>query len=173
MTNEQLKASIGLLNQGDKIAFEEIYKELGTPAFTIILRIVKNREVAEDILQEMFVKLYQSPPQPSITNPRAYIFQMARNLAIDGLRRQKQFIDITEIENDMHHVTEDFTRKLCIEDALNTLQIVESQIITLHINGGMTFREIAKMIKMPLGTVLWKYQKALGKLRISLEGTEL
>ena len=83
MNDEQLRIQIQLLHQNDKNAFEIIYNELKTPIFTIIIRIVQSPELAEDILQELFIKLYQSPPNPTLSKLRAYIFQMARNLAIE------------------------------------------------------------------------------------------
>jgi RNA polymerase sigma-70 factor (ECF subfamily) len=94
--------------------------------YTIVLRITQDKKLSEDILQEVFIILYQSPPKPPIKNPRAYIFQIAHNLAIDNVRK--------------------------------------------HINGKLKFREIADMMDIPLGTVLWKYQKAVGRLRSILSG---
>lgn len=53
---------------------------------------------------------------------------------------------------------------------MKTLPLQECQIVSLHINGELKFREIADMMGIPLGTVLWKYQKALGRLRSILSG---
>ena len=94
MTNAQLLRQLELLRTGDTDAFEQIYIHLSQPLFTVIVRIMGNRTAAEDILQEVFVKLYQSPPPPSVKNPRAYLFQMARNLAIDGIRGQHQSVSL-------------------------------------------------------------------------------
>lgn len=170
MSNEELLKRIVALHNGDKIAFEEIYKYLKTPMYTIILRITQDKALSEDILQEVFIKLYQSPPKPPIKNSRAYIFQMARNLAIDNVRKQPQFADLESIENIVYLPTDDFSQKMDIDHALKTLPLQECQIVSLHINGQLKFREIAAMMDIPLGTVLWKYQKAVGRLRFILSG---
>ena len=70
MNNDELNQKFSAMRKGDKTAFEEIYKGLHTPIFTIISRITWDKAIAEDVLQEVFVKLYLSPPDPSITNPR-------------------------------------------------------------------------------------------------------
>ena len=68
------------VRNGDKEAFAQIYDELEKPVFTIVSRIVQSKEIAEDVTQDIFVKLFVSPPDSSIRNPRAWIFQMTRNL---------------------------------------------------------------------------------------------
>ena len=59
MNNDDLQIKLDLLHNGDKKAFEDIYNELKTPVYTIILRIVGERCIAEDVLQEFFLKLYK------------------------------------------------------------------------------------------------------------------
>jgi len=54
--------------------------------------------------------------------------------------------------------------------AMKTLPLQECQIVSLRINGELKFREIADMMEIPLGTVLWKYQRAIGRLRSILSG---
>lgn len=173
MNDEELRANFELLHHGDQTAFEEIYNEMKTPIYTVVLRIMQDRELAEDIMQEVFIKLFLSPPESSIRKPRAYIFQIARNLAIDGLKKQPKYADIDCCENLMHDSLHDFSTKLDVESALRTLPLIEIQIVTMHINGGLKFREVADIVEMPLGTVLWKYQQAIGKLRLILDGGAL
>lgn len=170
MTNKELQEALAFLQEGDKIAFEKIYTELKTPMLTIILRMTQDRALAEDILQEVFVKLYRSPPNPSISNPRAYLFQMARNLAIDGMRKQPRDVALEDYADFPQSPIEHRAAAMDIEAALDTLPLVERQIVTLHINGDLTFRVIADMMELPLGTVLWKYQRAMKRLRLILDG---
>lgn len=169
MTNEELRSHLSRLSAKDRASFEKIYKELSTPIYTIILRIVQDKSLAEDILQEIFVKLYLSPPT-SATNPRAYLFQMARNLAIDSVRRKPQFADIDDFENLVYLPIDDLSLKVDIDNALKALPLVECQIVSLHINGDLKFREIADILNIPLGTIIWKYHKAVNRLRNYLGG---
>lgn len=85
------------VQNGDKESFTHLYNELKQPVFTIVCRIVQSREAAEDITQEVFVKLYISPPDFPVRKPRAWIFQMARNLSIDALRK-KQNVNIDDVQ---------------------------------------------------------------------------
>lgn len=168
MDDKQLQAVLERLRQGDKSALEELFYELNTPVFTIILRITGERELSEDILQEFFLKLYRSPPAVPITKPRAYLFRMARNMAVDGLEARGKDVPLEEWMECPRST--DFVWKIELGDALNALPLLERQIVTLHLNGGLKFREIADMTGQPLGTVLWRYRKAIGTLRDMLNG---
>lgn len=169
MNKQELRQKLLAMQNGDKIAFEEIYEQLKTPIYTIILRITQDNALSEDILQEVFLKLYRSPLKPQIENPRAYLFQMARNLAIDNVRKQQpRFADLESIENLAYLPADDFSLRMDIAHAMKRLPLQERQIVSLHINGELKFREIANMMDIPLGIVLWKYQKAIKWLRSKL-----
>jgi RNA polymerase sigma-70 factor (ECF subfamily) len=62
--------------------------------------------------------------------------------------------------------------RLDIESALKNLELEDREIVTMRINANMKFREIAELTKKPLGTVLWRYQRAIGRLREILSGGE-
>lgn len=173
MNEEQLILRLSALRNGEKDALEDIYQGLKNPLFTIIFRIIKNRSEAEDILQDLFVRLYETPLGNDIRKPRAYLFMIARNMAIDHLRQQKNNIDLDEAEDVKCSDTEDWSQKMDIENALKTLSVTDNEIITLHINCGMKFREISEITNLPLGTVLWRYRKSIDQLRNLLDGGAL
>lgn len=171
MKNNELCTLINQRNSSGRLsddAFEIIYSELKIPIYTIIMRIVHDTSAAEDILQEVFLKLYRTPLS-SISNPRAYIFQMAHNMTIDSLRRKKNYENPDNFENDISSGA-DICNSLEISFALDKLSAIDKQIVGFHLNGGLTFREIAKILNMPLGTVLWRYQKLISQLRSILNG---
>ena len=170
MNNDEITKLLAAIRNGSIAAFEALYRDLQTPLYTIIYRITWDRTASEDILQDVFVKVYQSPPM--VKNPRAYLFQMVRNLAIDYMRKRRE-VPLADAESTMPHLSRDTARRLDMEDALKRLPAQDCQIVTLHIIGALTFREIAALMDMPLGTALWRYQKALGKLRTMLEGGSL
>lgn len=168
MTDNELCAKLEAVRGGDMTAFEEIYNELKTPVMTVAVRITGGRHAAEDVLQEVFVKLFQAPPDPRIKKPRAYIFRMARNLAIDSIRGQ-QPLSLDDYEDTLQSNEADTAERLDIEAAMLSLPIEQRQVVSLHLNGGLKFREIAQIIETPLGTVLWRYQKAIKRLQDLLE----
>jgi len=164
---DELRPLLAAVAAGDRTAFEEIYNRLKTPMYTIILRITRDKSLSEDILQEVFVKLFLSPPVTA-KNPRAYLFQMARNLAVDGVRQRQgapPCAGLDDAEHLVYRPAEDLSKKMDIEAALQTLPPLDCQIVSLHVNGAFTFREIAGMMGMPLGTALWRYHRAIGRLR--------
>lgn len=172
MNDDRLGSALVLLRQGDLAAFEQIYTQLSAPLFTVILRITQDRALSEDILQEVFLKLYQSPPGPDVKNPRAYLFQTARNLALDVLRRPGEAA-LDELSDLPQPGMEDPAQRLDLEQAFAALSLEERQLVSLHLNGGLKFRELAQLTGAPLGTVLWRYRKAIEKLRRLLNGGSL
>lgn len=173
MNDAELRAALESLRRGDTDGFERLYAELSAPLFTVILRITRDRSLSEDVLQEVFLKLYRSPPDLSVQKPRAYLFQTARNLALDALRRRPAQVGLDELPDLPAPDPVDWDRRLDLERALAALPPEERQLVVLHLNGGLKFRELAPMVGEPLGTVLWRYRRAVGKLRILLNGGSL
>ncbi len=167
MTDNELRAALMRVGSGDCSALAEIYDGLSTPLYTIALRITKRRDLAEDAVQELFLKLQSAPPKKELSKPRAYLFKAVRNAAVDMLRK-----------NPSHENVEDYSELAApeteyasdIAEALESLPEQQRSIVTLHINAGLKFREIAQITDTPLGTVLWRYNKALGTLRDILNG---
>lgn len=165
MTDQQLKEHLSAMKTGDKEAFSAVYTEMKTPVYTVLVRLTGDRQLSEDLLQEVFLRLYRQPPDAE--KPRAYVFRMARNLAIDALRQKQPF---DPLEDHTLPTDSDPTLKLDLERAFAELTVGERQLVALHLSAGLTFREVAAMVERPLGTVLWQYRKAIEKLRNRLDG---
>ena len=163
----ELNACFDGIRRGNMDDFERVYHELKTPVYTIALRITGNRWLAEDLLQEFFVRLYQSPPE-SVRKPRAYLFQTIRNLAIDALREKSGEISTEGAPEEQ--LLERYLIRMDLEIAISRLELLERQIVVLHLNGGLKFREVAEILDLPLGTVYARYRKAIGRLRDMLDG---
>ena len=157
------------IHKGDKDAFACVYHELKQPVYTISYRITQSKETAEDITHDVFVKLFSAPPDSSVKNIRAWIFQMARNLSIDALRKKsrmgEQGKDISNVDfYDRIHFRMD------IETALRKLPRDELEIITLHLNADLNFKEISKILNLSLPATYRKYRKALNCIQAELNG---
>lgn len=157
------------IQNGDREAFAWVYQELKQPVFTICYRITGAKETAEDITHDVFVKLFHSPPDASIKNMRAWIFRMARNLSIDALRKQSRMAEQGE-----PICTEDpyppIHLRMDLETALQNLSREEREILTLHLNAGLGFKEIASIVSLSLPATYRKYRKALKRLQEELNG---
>ncbi len=164
MDKNALQEKIEAMSRGDEAAFEDIYKELSTPVFTIILRIVKDRSSAENIMQELFLRLWQGRERFSARDGRCYILASARNMAIDELRRKKpQELDPDTPDPSVFEAA--VAGKLDIASAMSSLPLCQREALVLHINCGLKFREIAEITKTPIGTVIYRYNTAVKKLK--------
>jgi RNA polymerase sigma-70 factor (ECF subfamily) len=82
-------------------------------------------------------------------------------------------MSLDEIADNVHQPLDDLALRMDIEDSMKSLPAQECQIVTLHVIGELKFREISEMMSIPLGTVLWKYQKAISKLQKTITGDAL
>lgn len=167
MEDNALRPLLAAIGQGDWDAFETLYTAMSPPLFTVLRRMVGDRAWAEDLLQELFLRLYRAPPV-DVKKPRAYLFASARNLAVDALRSRRDTAPLEDAEAARQEV--DLDGRLDLELALAALPEAERQIVTLHLNAGLTFREAAAVLRIPLGTALWRYRRALDRLRAQWNG---
>ena len=171
MPEINLKALFDRIQKGDKEAFVMVYQELKQPVYTICCRITQSKETAEDITHDVFVKLYLSPPDPSVKNVRAWIFQIARNLSIDALRK-KTGIAVQAGEMATTDICEHIHLQLDIERALGKLPLDEREILTLHLNAALNFKEISHIVNLSLPAAYRKYCKALKRMQAELKGEQ-
>jgi len=154
---------------GDTAAFDTLYTALSVPVFTLAARMLGDRAQAEDITQEAFIKLL-SATGVKIDNPRAWLYRVVRNLAVDHLRKQTPDELPDEHPASGSGLENVVGTRVDVENAMTALTPAERAVVTLHLNGGLPFREVADVVDSPLGTVLWRYRKALHTLRNKLEG---
>lgn len=170
MDNAELSEQLRAFQQGRMDALANIYQDLRVPLYTVLFRITHNASLSEDLLQELFVKLYRLPLSSSLRNPRAYLFSMARHLALDALRRPSSVAWEEHACGGSYDHMGPVPFQMDLEKAMEQLDAQACQVVTLHLNADLTFRQIAHIMKLPLGTVLWKYRKAIDRLRTLLSG---
>lgn len=170
MKEQELRQQFIQAGTGDKSAFAAIYHDMKSPVYTVICRIVRSRETAEDVTQELFLKLYQSPPDSSVRNIRAWIFQIAHNLALNALKK-KSSVELSEdmTDNDIP-MDEAVCSRLDLDRDLQVLSIEEREIVALHLTADLSFKEIAGIVGTSLPAVYRKYRKALKSLQFTLNG---
>ena len=146
---------------GDFGHFEDFYHLTSKRVFYTALAILKTKESAEDIVQETFISFIENIQKYKIgANVYAYLTVIARNKSINVYNREKR-LDFDEDELNKASYNMD-TNHLSVEEILSNLKDeTDREIVTYHIICGYKFREIGKIINMPLGTVLWRYNKAL------------
>ncbi len=151
----------------DKEAFARLYEQLSKPVYTICLRILRSPEAAEDVTHDVFVRLYTAAPETKVRNVRAWVFQIAHNMAVDALRRNARPPEAAEIAPDVY---ENIHRRMDLEAAFGGLEPLERAVVTLHLNAGLTFEEVGRIVGLSLPAVYRRYRKAMEKLKKSLNG---
>ncbi len=169
MTDNELRGLLNRLKGGDTDALCGIYDGLAPAIFTVALRITRNHALAEDAVQELFVKLMKSPPPENLQKPRAYIFKAARNAALDIVRKNPTHENLESAGEIPAPQTE---RNQDVISALYSLPEQQRSIVSMHINAGLKFREIAEATGVPLGTVLYRYKKAIVAMKQFMGGTQ-
>lgn len=172
MEEKQFSACMERMKSGDKNALHEVYEAYIGYIYTIVLQTVSNREDAEDVTSEFFMKLWRLADTYREGNGhRAWMAAIARNMAVDLLRKTKRevltedFTDtVTENASEVS-VEQEVIADMSLRQALGTLKPREREVVHLKIMGEMTFQEIADVLEIPLGTVTWRYQNAIQKLR--------
>lgn len=164
---ERLDNYILGIAKGDKEALAGLYESTHT-VYGFALSLCKNVPDAEDVLQDVFVQIWNAAEQYTPAGkPMAWIFTITRNLALLCLRQKNKMIpfsaeDLQEHLEEISQVTSD--DRIVLEALLKSLQDTERQILVLHALSGMKHREIASLLQIPLPTVLSKYHRAVKKL---------
>lgn len=168
MDNLLLNNLFAALRRGDTEAFAEIYEDMKTPVYTVIYRAVGSHEAAEDIMQELFLRLFRSPPGDEVQNLRAYIFRAAHNMAVDHLRRRVS-APLDEAAPCPESADNGIDCRLDIEAALRRLTAEQRQVVTLRINADLTLRQTAAIMGKSMAHVHRTYHTALRTLRQLLQ----
>ena len=174
---------------GRQAAYRELVRRYERPIFSLIYRMVRNREQAEDLSQETFVKALNAiesyRPEYKFSS---WIFKIANNVAIDHLRRRE--LDTLSLDGSPHALTPEAVQASALqlgdrqETALEEMEAKElggeieraiaglrpeyrSCILLRHVEG-RPYEEIATMLDLPLGTVKTYIHRARGELRQAL-----
>lgn len=160
----------------EKIAIEALYDMYSASLFGVISRIITDEAIAEDVLQETFVKIWNSFSSYSAEKGRLFtwMINIARNLSIDKVR-SKDFKNQTknqELENNVTFIDEQKNtvykpELLGIKDLVQTLKPDQKLVLDLVYFKGYTHVEAADELGLPLGTVKTRLRMAIQELRKS------
>lgn len=170
MDLDRINQLITYLKNDDLSYFDEFYNLTYEYIFYNIVKIVDSFEDAEDILQDTyiyFLKKIKSINKNS--TPIGYLLLTAKHKSIDFLRKSKKVISNEEYINFHYYVEYEKIDNGLINNLKDILKKEDLEIIILHVIDGLTFKEISKLKSIPLGTILWKYNSLIKKLREELD----
>ena len=163
-----------LLKDGSKAAFSYLYRQYSPVLYGVICKVLYDEHTAQDVLQDVFVKIWSNIDQYDPRKGRIYTWMLniARNAAIDKLRSKGEIMkgkiqtgdDIVDtIGRSMK--TEQATDSIGLRKAIGALKPEYEVIINLAYFNGYTLDEISKTLEVPLGTVKTRMRSALKQLR--------
>jgi len=164
------------MSRGDRQAVTLTYENYGNTLYGIIRRIVKSEQLAEEVLQDVMVKIWINANKYDRTKGRLFTWlsNIARNASIDTMRsaaisREKRTISIDDSVNS----SVDGSEELQIQDAglakvINSLDEKHRVLIEMTYFQGYSQRELAKELDIPLGTIKSRLRLAINQLRTKL-----
>ncbi|NLH01701.1 MAG: RNA polymerase sigma factor [Clostridiales bacterium] len=171
--HDPLETLIAEIAEGNKAAVSTLYEETKTAVYGFALSILKNASDAEDVLQETYVRIWSTADTYNpLGKPMAWVLTIAKNLSFSILRERSKTTDIPEESwlafqaEGPAASTED---RMVLNSAMRMLSDEERQIIILHAVSGLKHIEIARLLDLPLPTVLSKYSRARKKLQNTLK----
>ncbi|MCI9039537.1 MAG: sigma-70 family RNA polymerase sigma factor [Clostridia bacterium] len=151
--------------------FNQFYEKYHILVYRIAFSILKNKEDSEDVGQKVFLKIWKMEQEKLPTNNEAsWLYTITKNEALNYLRSKKQEIDIDDVYYmiDEKQELDQIIDKESYHKMIAKLNQQEQEIVCLKILSKLSFKEIAQILHMPIGTVQWKYYKSLYTLRILL-----
>ena len=159
---------IDLLAKRDEDTFEYIYELTKKGVYIVIYNVVKDHDVTQDLMQDVYLKMLNSIGQyQKKTNFYNWLLMIAKNQAIDYYRREKKILhmDETDFQESFQTHEENPDEIDQFNRLISVLNDDEKQVVLLKIVDQMKHKDIAKLLNMPLGTVLWMYREALKKMK--------
>lgn len=163
---------LALLKQRTQTAFRYLYDNYSGALYSVILSILQDRELANDVLQEVFVKVWRQIDQydPGKGRLFTWLVNISRNASIDTLRSksyntQKQIRELTENVYTAAGSINTETDKIGLRKIVNLLKEEHKVLIELAYFQGYTQDEISKLLNIPLGTVKTRLRSALLQLK--------
>jgi RNA polymerase sigma-70 factor, ECF subfamily len=152
-----------------------VYDRYSSIVYSVALRVLGDTGNAEDVMQEVFLALWRNPNayQAARGTLAAWLAVIARNRAIDRVRRRRDTEDVDEVPLAVHHNLENeaVRGELIgrVRLSLETMPAEQRSALELAYFKGMTHTEIAASTQVPLGTVKTRIRSALQALRKTLE----
>jgi RNA polymerase sigma factor (sigma-70 family) len=168
-TEQELVSS---LQRREQSAFSYLYDQYSGALYSVISNIVSDTEISNDVLQEVFVKIWKQIESYDSSKGRLFTWMLniSRNASIDMLRSRqyqhsKKNQELTDNVYEKAGAVSDSTDNIGLKKIVNKLKEDQRVLVELSYFQGYTQDEISKMLDVPLGTVKTRLRKALSELR--------
>jgi RNA polymerase sigma-70 factor (ECF subfamily) len=163
--------------KGDEKSLEVLIKRYLKPIYSFAFNFVLNQQDAEDLAQEIFLKMWRNLKKfKKEKNFKSWLFTIAKNTCFDFLRKKRRNL-ILNAEN--LEIVADLTPSLLekmekesllekLKKEIEKLPFKMKEVIDLHYNFGLNFREISEILGEPMNTVKSRHKRAISKLKRSI-----
>lgn len=169
MQKNTLSEIFNRIRNNETTAIEILYSEYKELIYGISYSIIKNREASEDIVQNIYLKIVKMDRGLLPTNyEMSWLYSVTRNETINYIKKTNKELNVS----DMYEISveDENINKIIDKDTynkiINKLGDKDKEIVSLKILGDRKFKEISEILKMPIGTVQWRYYKALHQIKI-------
>ena len=167
---EELHRIFCKIETNKELYFNKLYENYRGLIYAIAFSILKNREDSEDVVQKVYIKIWNMDNQKLPKNNEAsWLYSITKNEAIDFIRNRKSSLNIDEI----YYISEDDELNEIIDrdnynKIIEKLNPDEQEIVSLKILSNLSFKEISQILNIPESTAKWKYYKSMHTLKLLL-----
>jgi len=153
-------------------SLEALYREVGPSILAYLRRLAGDQQAAEDLLQETFFQAARREDRLiEAVSPRAWVFTIARNVAMTALRRRRKLAPLPA-ELAAEEPLED-PRLEAVRVAIGDLPVALRETLELRLRDELSYEEIADVLEIPVGTVRSRLHHALLRLRVTVTAGEV
>ncbi|WP_109831963.1 RNA polymerase sigma factor [Reichenbachiella versicolor] len=169
----QIATFVSQAAKGNRIAQQEIYRQHCGAMLSLCVRMMGDRYIAEDVMQDGFIKVFMRLPQ--LKEPKklsGWIKRIILNECMDQLKKVRHFEEVEEHDFEDEGEGENWFEGISfdqINDEIDRLSDGSRQVFTLYLIEDMKHREIAELLGVSVSTVKSQYQRALKQLRTRLK----
>lgn len=166
--NSQFSELLKIAREGDLLAFEQIMRQWERKIFGYVFRMVTNREDAQDLTQEIFVKVYKNIATARADGFSAWLYTIATHTVYDFLRKKRGKLELLLI-NDPERPFETFDpfdayieveERLDVEQALQKIQPAYRSALLLFYKDELSLQQVADVLRVPINTVKTHLRRA-------------
>lgn len=173
-SQDEAQALVKALKEGNQLAFSIVYKTYAAQTFSLAFKYLLNKELAEDAVQNLFLKLWLKKEEIDETKPiNRYLFTMLKNDLLNTLRDSKKNIYlledclsmVLELEDDSQNENLKQEQMNIIQQALEQLSPQRRKVFEMKVSGKYSNQEIADKLNLSINTIKFQYSQSLKQIR--------
>lgn len=176
-SQDEAQALVKALKEGNQLAFSIVYKTYAAQTFSLAFKYLLNKELAEDAVQNLFLKLWLKKEEIDETKPiNRYLFTMLKNDLLNTLRDSKKNIYlledclsmVLELEDNSQNENLKQEQMNIIQQALEQLSPQRRKVFEMKVSGKYSNQEIADKLNLSTNTIKFQYSQSLKQIRATV-----